>query len=269
MADQRNRIIKLVQFIESQKIQVNICKNKARGNKGLFKFQNKSFRIDIAKGLTEKEILGVLVHEFAHFIHYKYDNTLESLEFIFNKNYQNLEEELINLTVETIPKDNIKPLFDKKTSIEKDIQILVKDLKQYFPNFKRSEAFLPIETKLSRTPFKYLLKYDRVKVLGMFKIKYYSINTLNETSNISKDCITYLNLKSKQRALKRINSKISRLNKYYNTPTELFARSIEMYIFDKSKTESHAPNVTKIYTQAIKTNKIPMLTSLVDICEEN
>jgi transposase len=73
----------------------------------------------------------------------------------------------------------------------------------------------------------------------------------------------YLKLKSKQRALKRVNSKISRLNKYYNSPTELFARSFELYIADSNKLLRIAPNVHKEFEKTLKENKIKLLTGFV------
>ena len=85
MASERNRILNLIEYIQSYGITVNIGKNKAQVNKGFFKVTNKEkYRIDIAKGLDEISILSCLVHEFSHFIHYKYDNTLKNLDFILD-----------------------------------------------------------------------------------------------------------------------------------------------------------------------------------------
>lgn len=194
MACERNRILDIVQYFESLGIEVNIGKNKARGNKGFFKACNKNFRIDIAKGQSEETILKTLVHEFAHYVHYNYDKTLKSLDFIIDENDE-LTEELIKLTVESIPKNSIAPIFKAKEEIKSEI------------------------SKSSLNPFK--------------------LNFL-------------------QKELRRINSKISRLNRYYNSPTELFARSIETYLLNRDTFIKNAPNLAKSYEQ----KNIPLIEEL-------
>ena len=77
MACERNRIVELIDYLSSLGIDVNIAKNKARGNKGFFRVKEEKFRIDIAKGLSDDAVLSVLIHESAHFIHYQYDKKLK------------------------------------------------------------------------------------------------------------------------------------------------------------------------------------------------
>lgn len=239
MACQRNRILELVDYIESIGIQVNIGKNKARGNKGLFKAYNTNFRIDIAKGQTEETVLKTLVHEFAHYIHYSYDKTLSSLNFIFKN--EDLTEELINLTVASIPKESVAPIFQTKNDIQDQIKNITKELKSSYPDLKISEPFNSIEKNIRKTNLKYLLKYDKVKLIEGFSTKLYSIDNIDSSEEIK----SYLKLKSLQRYLKRINSRINRLNKYYNSPTELFARALEIYLTNKEECTRKAPNLTK------------------------
>ena len=50
-----------------------------------------------------------------------------------------------------------------------------------------------------------------------------------------------MNLKSKQRKRARITSRISKLNKYYSKPTELFARFIEGLYLDTNVVKELAP----------------------------
>ena len=69
----------------------------------------------------------------------------------------------------------------------------------------------------------------------------------------------YLLLKSKQRYLRRINSRISKLNKYYNSLSELFARSIEIYFTDKNLMALKAKNLKNIYDSEIINNKTSLL----------
>ena len=82
MVSKRDRILNFINYIESLGIEVNFNKNKARGNKGFFKAIGVKYRIDISKGLTEDEQLSVLLHEFAHYIHYSYDKNLQNLEIV-------------------------------------------------------------------------------------------------------------------------------------------------------------------------------------------
>lgn len=196
MACQRNRIPELVQYLESLGIEVNIGKNKARGNKGFFKVRNKNFRIDIAKGQDEEAILKTLVHEFAHFVHYSYDKTLQSLDFIIQEDDE-ITEELIQLTVASIPKSSVEPIFKAKEKIKEEIKETTEDAARM----------------------------------------------------------------SLQKALRRINTRISRLNKYYNSPTELFARAIEMYITNPEEFNIKAPNVAN----SINNRHLPLIENLKKI----
>lgn len=197
MACERNRILETTQYLESLGIEVNIGKNKARGNKGFFKAYDKNFRIDIAKNQSEETVLKTLVHEFAHYVHYTYDKTLKSLDFIIDEDDE-LTEELIKLTVDSISKNSIAPIFKAKEEIKAEI------------------------AKSS---------------LNIFKQKFL------------------------QKELKRINSKISRLNRYYNSATELFARSMEAYILNREVFLKKAPNLAKHYNQS----HLPLIENLEKI----
>lgn len=204
MDDKRNRITNVVNYLESLGIQVNVGKNKARGNQGFFKTIGESFRIDVAKKLSEEETLRVLIHEFAHYVHYKYDKKLKSLDFIIETDSEELIEELIEITVSTISKNSVAPLFEAKEKLKTDIKNLQKS------------------------------------------------NKIN----------SYWELQFLKRALNRINSKISRLNRYYNTPTELFARSIEIYLTDRNLFSKKAPSLLKCYDKVFLENKVPLLSEL-------
>ena len=198
MVSQRNRILNLVNYLESLGVIVNIGKNKARGNRGFFKAVNNNYRIDIANNLSEEDIIKVLIHEFGHFLHYQHDKTLKKLDFILPDFSDEIHEELISLTVDSIPKKNIKPLFELKSHLEESL----------------SECYNPFSKRI------------------------------------------------KQKQLKSINSKIQRLNRYYNSPAELFARSIEAYILDSKNFAKKAPNLWNIYTKHLDEDKIPLLKDL-------
>ena len=254
MVSQRNRIIDIINYLESCGIKINIGKNKAIGNRGFFKVSNNSYRIDVAKNLDDDSIIKTLSHEFAHFIHFQYDKTLNSLNFIFDEN-DDVTEELISATVLTIPKKDITPLFNQKTSLEREILNLKSKLKLFPDNYKT------IENKIKKTNLKYLLNYDNVKIIEGFKFKLYTVNALSYDNDVN----LLLHLRSKQRLLKKVNSKISKLNKYYNSPTELFARSFELFITNSNSLKTNAPIVYSFYDDALRENKIPLLTNFVNL----
>ena len=162
MVSERNRIVNLVKYLESCGITINIAKNKARGHRGYFKAIGDAFRIDIARGLSEDAVLRTLAHEFAHYVHYNYDKTLQSLDFIFEES-EALLEELISITVEIIPKHNVKPLFDLKKKIKDEIAILTEQILSIKPDFNYKKDTTFFENKIKKSSLKYLLKYDNVK----------------------------------------------------------------------------------------------------------
>lgn len=122
MVSDRDRILKLREYLESLGLVVNLGRNKARGNKGFFAVKSEKFRIDLSKDLSDAEALRVLVHEFSHYIHYKNDKTLKSLNFLNAEIDDVLMEELISTTVDLIPKETIKPLFDLRETLKKEIK---------------------------------------------------------------------------------------------------------------------------------------------------
>ena len=267
MVSERNRIKELVEYIESHGIQVNIGKNRARGNKGYFKVKNEKFRIDITKGLENDSILRTLVHEFAHYIHYCNDKTLKSLEFIIDDKDELILNELIELTVESIPKENIQPLFKVKNDLKQEINRLANEIKNLVPSFKLSEPNKIIESKINKKPYKYLLKHDVVKVVDFLSVKIFRLSELESyEDDLEPVVLNYLKLKSCQRKLNKISTKISKLNKYYNSPTELFARSIEMFVFNPDIVKAKAPNLMIYYQKALDNKKILMLNNIVNIC---
>lgn len=203
----RNRIIDLINYIESLGVEVNWGKNKAQGNKGFFRVKSDKYRIDISKSLSDEEALSVLVHEFCHYIHYINDKTLKSLDFLGINSNDDLTEELISITVESIPKKTVEPLFEAQRILKDNIR----------------------------------------------DIKEQNFNLFNQ-----------FELKTKQNALKRINSKIARINRYYNSPTELFARSMELYILDNNKFKNKAPILNEIYSEFVSKNKI--LSEFLNFC---
>lgn len=225
MASERNRVTRLAEYITSLGVIVNIGKNKARGNKGIFCKKRDGYRIDISENIEADSTLSTLLHEFAHYIHYCNDSTLSSLDFVFKDLSELEQEELIKITVQNVPKEFASSLYKCKQHYMLENKKLVSYIKAVYPNFKVSEPFKPIE-RLLKYPVKYLLKYDKIQVLTQI----YAVDTLeNDFKTLTEEQIAYIRLKSNQRQLARINSKINRLNKYYNQPSELWARFFELF----------------------------------------
>ena len=252
MVSERNRVLKLRDYLESLGININIGKTKARGHKGIFIYRPQGFRIDIASSLNSDEALSVMLHEYAHYVHYNYDKTLKSLEFVFNEFSDEIREELIRITVRNVPKELASSLYKAKESVNLELKELAGIIKSKYPNFKLTENLKELEKTFSE-PLKYLIKYDNVKYF----------NSIYSTKNISSYDLTevqrtYILLKSKQRFLKRINSKINRLNKYYNNPSELFARFTELYYTSPELANKIAPLACK----KMKNSNIEQLKNL-------
>lgn len=201
MACERNRIVNAIEFLRSLGITVNLCKNKARGNKGFFKVKGGQYRIDIAENVSDEDVFPLVVHEFAHYLHYKYDNTLKSLSFILEDKEYDLQEEMIDLTVKLIPKKSIEPLFRARDELKQEIA---------------NSAGIGLELR--------------------------------------------------KQALRRLNSKISRLNRYYNQPTELFARALEMYFTSNVECRKLAPSFSETIDKCLECNRVPVLSEFAEKC---
>ncbi len=246
MVSERDRVKNLIKYLESLGIEVNIGKNKARGNKGFFMRRNNVFRIDIAKNMPQEELLKVLLHEFAHYFHSKYDRALLSLDFLFGEYTEEIHNELVNVTVKSVPKDFASALFSQKELLKNQIHELSNKIKLYCNDFSLSEKYLPIENNIN-LKYKYLTKYDSVKFLN----KIYSISEIDKYSDLKDYEKYYIELRQKKRFLNRINSKINRINRYYNNISELFARFIELYFTHKNEAMLLAPNASNILLQNI------------------
>ena len=157
MVSKRNRYLDLINYLESCGIEINIGKNKAQGHKGFFKAVGEKYRIDISKNLSENELMGVLAHEFAHFVHYKYNKNLKSLDFIFTEYTEELEEELIRVTVELIDKHNIEPLFNKVQILKTEIKNSEDYLKKHCCTQNLSQISINIEKDRPQTVFFFFL----------------------------------------------------------------------------------------------------------------
>lgn len=239
---------------------------KARGHQGFF-LKN---RIDISHSLSDKRKIEVLIHEFTHYIHSLIDESVYakhgSLNVLFpNSDISKIEEELYNVTKFVDNNKTSMLLESQKETILNDIKILDSNIKANYPDFKRSYQYTLFEKIIKKTDAKYLLKYDRIQIKGIFfNDKVYSIQSIDtDFSQLDANVRDYIKLKAKQRKLKRISSRINKLEKYYKRPTELFARFVEGLFIDTNRITEIAPYTYLVFCKELSNNKYMALSDFI------
>lgn len=254
----------LIRYMSSLGLTVNTL-TKARGNRGFFK----EGRIDISKILDDKTSIRVMVHEFAHYIHYELDKSLKGLDVVLKEDNENLREELYSVTAFVDKNASFTKLKTKQNDLKSQIQYLTEEIKQQYPQFNPCEKFKEFNNYSKHSDLKYLEKYDRVKINSFTTEKDYSIkNIKKDFPNIPDVFVNYLNLKSKQRTYSRISRRIAKLKKYYSEPCELFARFIEGLYMDLEKVKILAPNSYEIFKELYIKNYyqgLPEIFSIVEV----
>lgn len=257
----------MVDFVRSLGLVVN-TNTRARGHQGFF-LKN---RIDISTTIDYQRKIEVMIHEFTHYIHARIEpdisRTHGSLEALFpNADLEKISDEMFAVTRFVDKNKGYRTLLQKKDEISEEIKTLSKEIKEVYPDFKRSEPYKKIEKDIKKTDAKYLLKYDRVCVKTMFstKTRNYSITGIDadfpEFNKIQK---SYLILKSKQRMLKRISGRINRLNNYYKRPTELFARFVEALFVDTNRVSEIAPYTYLVFCKELAQNRYLELADFIN-----
>lgn len=240
----------LVRYFKTLGLEVHTT-TKARGHQGFF-MKN---RIDISKNLPQNRIVPTLLHEFAHYIHSKLEKDINktggSLEVLFLSTNPGIKEELLNVTHFVDENSLCIRLYEHKARIKERVKGFEQIIKADFPEFLRSKKFKAFEKYIKRSKAKYLLKYDRVKLISGFFGTHEEIFTID---NLEKDFpdmpeafCAYIRLRSALRKQSRITSRINRYKKYYERPTELFARFVEGLYMDKEWTQALAPVTSKIF----------------------
>ncbi len=262
----------VIDFLRALNIEVK-TNTKARGNNGLYQKN----RIDVARGLTEEQAIEVLVHEFAHHIHYKIDKDFlkngGSLENIFNtSNIVEIREELINVT-NLIDKNSRLNIFLKaKEEASNQIKGMQSAIRKDYPNFMRSKKFPEFEKYIKGSDAKYLVKYDAIRIMQGFFFKKERILTVKniETDfpDMPKAFQLYIRLCSMQRKQSKITRRIGKLNKYYEKPTELFARYVQSYFSTPETISTVAPNTTKRFNDLLSCGYYKELKDLFDIFQK-
>lgn len=239
MDSKRNCIVELTDYIQSLGVTVNVGKNKARGNKGFFCTKSGCYRIDISNSIEVSSVLPTLLHEFAHFLHYRYDSSLKSLDFIFPNLSVDEEEELLKITVKNVPKDFAKSLYEQKEMYASENKKYISILKNEFPDFKVSKPLLKLEQGLQ---FGFIFPFEHSEVQS-----------------------AYIKLKTNLKIISRINAKINKINKYYNQPSELWARFFEFYFCHSKEAFEYAPLLSARFSNIVISNNITEITCIYDI----
>lgn len=262
---------KLINYLKTLGLDVHTS-TKARGHQGFF-LKN---RIDISKYTPENRVIPTLLHEFAHYVHYKIEpNMLKTggdLARLFDVDEKIAYDELSKVTNFVDENSLFIKLYEHKHRVKQKILEQEKIIKYYYPKFLRSKRFREFEKYIKKSNAKYLLKYDRVKVLeGMFfnrKVKLYTIENLeNDFYDMPEAYVAYIRLKSYQRKQARISNRINKLKKYYDKPTELFARFVEGLYLDKEWTEALAPTVTANFKEKYFAGKFKEFETVFEILE--
>ena len=244
----------LIKYFRSLGIDVHTS-TKARGHHGFF-LKN---RIDISKNLPQERKIPTLMHEFAHYIHYKLEPSMEktggTLTCLFQTDNPIIEKELLEVT-HFIDKNSLcKRLEAHKKQIKSKIKVYEDIIKHDYPRFMRSKNFKEFEKYIKNSDAKYLLKYDKVRLIkGFWKKTYttYSINSIEQDfPEMPRAFAAYIRLNSCKKKQARTSARINKIKKYYTKPTELFARYIEGLFLDRDKMLELAPQTSKIFFELL------------------
>ena len=244
----------LIKYFKSLGIKVN-TNTKARGHQGFFTKN----RIDVSKNTPPDRVIPTLLHEFAHYIHSKIEPDMNrtggKLNVIFNTDNPIFESELIKVT-EFVDKNSLcLKLLEHKDRVKNQSKKYEKIIKEFYTDFQRSKNFKEFDRYIKKSKAKYLLKYDRVRVLGGFwgnKIEIYTIDNIEKDfPDMPEAFVAYIRLKSCQKKQARISARINRYKKYYQKPAELFARLVEGIYLDKEWTCALAPNTTQRFFELL------------------
>lgn len=259
----------LIEYVKSLGLEVNTT-TKARGHLGFFL----DGRIDISKNTPKDRIVPTLLHEFSHYVHSKIEKNIAkkggSLEVIFNQDdVSEIFNELVEVT-HFVDKNSLhKRLSEHKELVKNKIKELDNEVKKEYPNFQRSKKFKELDKIVRKSNARYLLKYDRVKIKGWLfqKTKIFSIDNIEQDfPELKPSVIAFIRLKSYQKKQSRISQRINKLNKYYERPTELFARFVEGLYEDKETVKNLAPRTTERFYELLNQGYYNELKVVLDDC---
>ena len=262
--DKRNSERELINYFKSLGLEVHTS-TKARGHNGFF-LKN---RIDVSKDVQWK--IPTLVHEFAHYIHSLIEPEMErtggTLHALFGTDSPVIKNELVNVT-HFVDKNSLCERLNHHKKIVKDkIRQFENVIKEDYPKFMRSKKFKEFEKYIKKSDAKYLLKYDRIKLIRGFwnrKTKIYTIDTIeNDFKDMPKAFAAYIRLHSYQKKQARISARINKSKKYYEKPTELFARFVQGIYTDRENVIKLAPKTSEIFFNLLENGHYKNLKEVI------
>ena len=259
----------LIEFFKSVGLEVHTS-TKARGHQGFYMRK----RIDISKNISQNRVVPTLLHEFTHYVHSQIEPLMEktggSLEKIFDTDDVSIyEKELLEVTHFVDPQSKFERLEQHKQKIKEKIQSYEDIIKNRYPKFLRSKKFKEFDRYIKGSNARYLLKFDRVKLVsGMFfkKTEILSVDNIEKDfTDMPKEFAAYIRLKSCQRRQARVSARINRYKKYYAKPTELFARFVEGLYLNPYQVKSTAPQTYKRFLELLHAGYYPNLQKVICI----
>ena len=271
MAEIRDRVNKkaFINFLEKAGIEVHL-NTKARGNSGFCTGK----RIDISKDLPKEQVTDVLLHEFAHFVHFKLEpdivKTDGTLEKLFDTNdVKEIENELYQITLIVFDSIQLRKIEKLKDAVTEKIAAEREIIKKDYPDFQTGRKFPQFEKYIKHSNAKYLLKYDCVIIKG----GWFSHNVTISIKSIDDDFPSmpkafsaYIKMKSYERKRNRLNARKSKFIRYLKKPTELFARFFQFCCTDIEAAENLAPTAFKRFRQLKKEGYYPYLNDFESEC---
>ena len=262
----------LIKYYRSLGLEIHTS-TKARGHQGFY-VKN---RIDISKNIAQERIVPTLLHEFAHYIHSKLEPKIYSnggtLEVIFDLSSPSeiYEDELFEVTKLVDKHAKFELLNNHKQTVKRKLLYCENVIKQKYPNFLRSKKFKEFDKYIKKSEAKYLLKYDRVKLITGWlfkKTKILSVENIEQDfKDMPSEFCAYIKLKSCQRRQARISGKINRLRKYYSKPTELFARFVEGLYLYPQQVKLTAPHVYNRFYELLNSGYYMELSKVFQILQ--
>lgn len=265
-------IRKFVGFLKNLGIDVHFD-TKARGNAG-FCTGN---RIDISKNLSENKAKDVLLHEFAHYVHFKLEPNISqshgSLEKLFDTSekliVEELENELFQITLIVFNSETTRKIKALKQNLNEKIKAEREIIKKYYPKFQLGEKFKDFDRYIRFSNAKYLLKYDKVIVRG----GWFTMDTTISVKTIEDDFpkmpeafAAYIRMKSFERHRNRLNARNARINRYLKQPAELFARFFQFYCSDIDGAKLLAPVAVQRFEKLLEEGYYPCLKDFMAKC---
>lgn len=193
-----------------------------------------------------------------------------------DKSHSLIQQELLKITNFVDEHSQCKRLNSHKEQIKKKIKVLESEIKKDYPKFMRSKKFKEFDKYIKKSKVKYLLRYDRVKLMspvwGFFsnKEEIFTIDNLEKDfPDMQPAFCAYIRLKSAQRKQARISKRINYLNKYYSKPTELFARFVECLYIDKTQAQVLAPMATQRFYELLQEDYYLELKHVLEMLQKD